>query len=55
MAWSNLCKAVIGNLFYVVYHAIQQPLDINFYLAPQAKLVHSFVLPYVGKYRLYNP
>ena len=54
VSWNSLCKAVIGNLFYVVHHAIQQPLDIDFYFAPQTKSVHAFVHPYVGKHRLYN-
>jgi hypothetical protein len=31
---TTLCKTVIGNFFYVVYHAVKQPLDIYFYLAP---------------------
>jgi hypothetical protein len=34
ITWYSLCETVISNLFYVVHHAIQQPLDIDFYLAP---------------------
>ena len=34
LAWYNLCKAVIGNFFYVVHHTIKKPLDIDFYFAP---------------------
>ena len=37
-----------------MYYAIQQPLDIYLYLAPQTKFVHAFVHTYVGKYRFNN-
>ena len=37
-----------------MHHAIQQPLDIDFYLASQAKPVHAFVCANVGKYRFNN-
>jgi hypothetical protein len=32
-----LFKSIIINLFYVVHHAIKQPLDIDFYFSSEGK------------------
>ena len=45
----HLGKAVVCDLPYIMNHAIEQPLDIYFDLAPQSKAIHPLVCPDVGK------
>ena len=49
---AHLGIAVVGDLPYVVNHAVEQPLDIYFDLAPQSKAIEAFVRSDVGKDRL---
>lgn len=48
---SHLSKAIIHDLFDVMDHAVQQPLDIYFDFAPEGKTVQALLSPEVGKNR----
>ncbi len=46
-----LCKPIIEDLFHVVNHAIQQPLDIDLGFSPEGESVQSLVSLDIGKNR----
>ena len=45
----RLGEAIIRDLFYVVDHAIQEPLDIYFDFSPERKSVQALLSSDVGK------
>ena len=47
------CITKVHYLFYIVYHAVEYPLDIYFDLSSQGESVQPFVRSYIGKHRLY--
>jgi hypothetical protein len=47
----RLIKAIVGDLFDVVHHAIQQPLDIYFGFSSESKAIQALVGSDVGKDR----
>ena len=40
---------MIFDLFDVMNHAVQQPLDIHFDFAPEGKTIQTFLSPDIGK------
>jgi hypothetical protein len=49
LSFTLLCKPVVKDLFHVVNHAIEQPLDIHLDFSSQSESVQSFVGYDIGK------
>ena len=49
LPYFRLGEAIIRDLFYVVYHAVQEPLDIYFDFSPKSKPVKALLSSDVGK------
>ena len=55
LIWFTLGKSIVGDLLYVVNHAIEQPLDIDFVFSSQRKSVQALVRPDIAKDGLGHP
>ncbi len=53
LIYSSSSKAIIRYLPDVVYHAVQEPLDVHLDLAPQGEPVKAFMSTDVCEHRLY--
>ena len=55
LIWFTLGKSIVGDLLYVMNHAVEQPLDVHFGFSSQRKSVQALVRPDIAKDGLRHP
>ena len=47
---TSLSCCIVGYFLYVVYHAVEHPLNVNFNLTSEGKSIHPLLSSYIGKH-----
>ena len=50
---TSLSCCIVGYFLYVVYHAVEHPLNVNFNLTSEGKSIHPLLSSYIGKHWLH--
>ena len=51
---TSLSHCIVGYFLYVVYHAVEHPLNADFNLTPECKTIHSLLGSDIGKHGFHD-